>query len=665
MPQFSSGQDMLPLVQQLEQATKAGVDPDTFVHPGSGAVGRFQVTPGTSAEYGGDKDPAVETKNLQDPAYNKAQAGKILDDLHTKFGGDTNSVLVGYHSGPGVANKYGGSPPDTMPLTQGYLARAAKLLPGISPVQASEPAAAAPTTEAQENTLPTVYQNMAKARAAGYSWDEINAQVGGLRQKAQEAGFTNSEINKQMGLPEGYGPPDAPAAAAPTGPTTLQRGVMNVSDAISENLNRPLLSQNLPGPVGVLVRSAETWGINLPAALYSGGVTGVVEGLKAAGMEPNNAGRLQRDLQGLPEAFAGMLGFGGAAIDLRRAGTTMEDVHTVYGQKMTAAIHATRELSEGRPMSPEYAARLKEEATPYASMPSVVKGLKGRPSAAGFPVLPDMIDATTSVARGREYPVNEMQDVTLPKEATHTGATPAIQYQGKTYEGTNHIEARGAAANDTGHSMEKVADSAEHGTTEGGVFRGSDQPEGMASPKITTDAAGKAMNDQALQRIDDETLGGNSMTRIAQNLGKNFAETGEHPLDAAERAQNDGPFAALLKSETGGGGGEGYSAFNPVTGEGQALAPTAAFISRPQPASVLGKLKANLQHWFAPQSMTAESRAASRVLITARAEQDLGSWKSTEMLRGYGRAIADLTPEQQQASLLHSYETGDLGAYRG
>lgn len=98
----------------------AHVTADTVTSP-AGAVGRYQIMPGTARQYG--YDPT----RLTDPDYNKRVATAVLNDLHTRFHGDEAAILAAYNAGPGVAQRYvnAGHDPSVLPLeTQRYLDRA-------------------------------------------------------------------------------------------------------------------------------------------------------------------------------------------------------------------------------------------------------------------------------------------------------------------------------------------------------------------------------------------------------------------------------------------------------------------------------------------------------------------------------------------------------------
>jgi len=105
---------MLPLIRTLEGSGDDAVSP-------AGAVGRFQIMPGTARQYGFDPS------KLTDPSYNERAARTILADLSRRFHGDTEAVLIAYNAGPGRALTFLRDGRDRSELpkeTQNYLAHA-------------------------------------------------------------------------------------------------------------------------------------------------------------------------------------------------------------------------------------------------------------------------------------------------------------------------------------------------------------------------------------------------------------------------------------------------------------------------------------------------------------------------------------------------------------
>jgi hypothetical protein len=84
--------DILLKVKGLEASGDQAISP-------AGAIGRFQIMPGTARQYG--FDPA----KLGDVQYNEHAARTILSDLYRRFRGDEDAVLTAYNAGPGRAAK--------------------------------------------------------------------------------------------------------------------------------------------------------------------------------------------------------------------------------------------------------------------------------------------------------------------------------------------------------------------------------------------------------------------------------------------------------------------------------------------------------------------------------------------------------------------------------
>ena len=114
--------ELLGMVRKLEGSGDAAVSP-------AGAIGRYQIMPGTAQQYGFDPT------RLKDPAYNEQAARAILADLAKKYHGNVQEVLAAYNAGPGAANRFrnAGDNPSVLPQeTQRYVTRA-RGLDGYAP----------------------------------------------------------------------------------------------------------------------------------------------------------------------------------------------------------------------------------------------------------------------------------------------------------------------------------------------------------------------------------------------------------------------------------------------------------------------------------------------------------------------------------------------------
>lgn len=144
-----SGADMLPIILRAENSKTGDISR-------AGALGKYQIMPGTAQQYGfSDMD-----KLRNDDIYGEQVATVILNDLHRRFNGDINSILVGYNAGPGVATRWNANgKKNGLPLeTMRYLNTAAKFIkingmPALAPAPDAPPlpgaAEAAPMSEGQ------------------------------------------------------------------------------------------------------------------------------------------------------------------------------------------------------------------------------------------------------------------------------------------------------------------------------------------------------------------------------------------------------------------------------------------------------------------------------------------------------------------------------------
>jgi hypothetical protein len=121
-----TGANLLGIVRRSEGSGDQAVSP-------AGAVGRYQIEPGTARQYGFDPS------RLKDPAYNETVAKTILADLVRRYHGNTNEILAAYNAGPGVANRYRASGDNAGVLpreTQKYIDRA-QHMQGYTPIVVS------------------------------------------------------------------------------------------------------------------------------------------------------------------------------------------------------------------------------------------------------------------------------------------------------------------------------------------------------------------------------------------------------------------------------------------------------------------------------------------------------------------------------------------------
>ena len=88
---------------------------DDSVSP-KGAIGKHQIMVGTARQYGfGEGMSQAELAQwLHDPNNNAMVFHKIAADLHARFHGDMNAMLIAYNAGPGRAGEYLTKGPGTM-----------------------------------------------------------------------------------------------------------------------------------------------------------------------------------------------------------------------------------------------------------------------------------------------------------------------------------------------------------------------------------------------------------------------------------------------------------------------------------------------------------------------------------------------------------------------
>ncbi len=94
------------------------------------------------------------------------------------------------------------------PLLPAFVQANNGTMPGVQTAYEPPAPRVQPTTEQMdhplpgepESSLPLVYHAAAQARAAGYSWDQINDRLAGARGAATAAGYSDADVDKAFGL---------------------------------------------------------------------------------------------------------------------------------------------------------------------------------------------------------------------------------------------------------------------------------------------------------------------------------------------------------------------------------------------------------------------------------------------------------------------------------
>lgn len=162
--------ELLPVVAHAENSG------DTAVSP-KGAIGKYQIMPATARGLG------VDPNTLTDPQVNEGAARSLLGELNTRYKGDRDAILAAYNAGPKAADAFLAAGRDASVLpreTRNYLTRANSFV--------------------NEPGLPQVYQQSADARAAGYSWGDIDSHLQASRSAARNAGYSDAEIDEYLGI---------------------------------------------------------------------------------------------------------------------------------------------------------------------------------------------------------------------------------------------------------------------------------------------------------------------------------------------------------------------------------------------------------------------------------------------------------------------------------
>lgn len=193
----------LDMIDKLGERTSTyskmtGVPVDDVVSK-TGAVGRYQVEPGTAMQYGATQEQ-IDAGLLRDPTFNAKYAQKALDDLNKRFPNDPEAVAIGYEAGPGAAYRFIRSGRDYSVLGPNARAYAARVtgMPLKTRLDAAQTAAAQAASDSPVNVEPTIDQSMQETFKTNpfKIQDEHDEQVQSLETEAMQASVPkqNSEF---------------------------------------------------------------------------------------------------------------------------------------------------------------------------------------------------------------------------------------------------------------------------------------------------------------------------------------------------------------------------------------------------------------------------------------------------------------------------------------
>jgi hypothetical protein len=162
---------------------------------------------------------------------------------------------------------------------------------------------------AKGTELPLIYHAAAQARAAGYSWDEINDKFTAARQAANEAGYSDAEVNTAFGL----------SPAANKEPTPAGMEGLNLQPDTADNIRAfankyltPATNEDFQMPQTAGDFAKMVWGDIVDVGkIFGGGVANgmaaIVEGLDGKPRSMEDQVRLGIEAQSALALFAGGL----------------------------------------------------------------------------------------------------------------------------------------------------------------------------------------------------------------------------------------------------------------------------------------------------------------------------------------------------------------------
>lgn len=396
-------------------------------------------------------------------------------------------------------------------------------------------------------TYPTFYEKAAKARSAGYSWEEIGDHLVQGRAQAKAAGYTDAEINQHLGMspswdqagtPLDYVKPQIPAGAG------AEQAAQTIRDFTAKYLTA---DQDQPGS-------------QPPAPIRSAG-----DFLKAFGHD-------------------------------------IGDVGSIFGGGILQGLAATLEMMDGKPRSTEEWSQLNAEAMNFTGfLAGKGPGLKAadpRVGPLGIPATKDVIDAATSIVHPPEAPaIAAARDLLTEPASEPSGVAaaptmPVVNMQSlklmsqeaqlrqqhaelTELHGNIEVPPDAAAARDLLAKVDAVQREIDNPNVVGDELKTLKQRKDElltdTNPETLREKAGAlemqrqtaAQLENVQAQLDDvraqqaklqadaaltPTPAGADMATVMRNLGQNFTDTGEHPLDAAARAQSDPALMAQLQA---------------------------------------------------------------------------------------------------------------------
>lgn len=284
-------------------AAASGLAVSEVVSP-AGAVGKYQIMPGTARGYG------IDPVTLTDPAVNEAVAAKLLDDLTSRYRGDSEAVAIAYNAGPKWADRWirAGRNDDILPKeTQGYVTRLREL--NDIPVERGAAYGEVPSFSASVNS------RLARVAVEQMSRDaEVNVE-GALRQSlADEFGKTAGALDA---LPEWARPLMRETAEAPAPANTIREKPSQAASALAND------ADVVPVPEPEVPPSP----VNIIRAKVSPETAKVVQEAEAAVQEAKAAAEVEQD-----PTFPGFLD------ELNAASKTHDEFVTAVKSAITCAL---------------------------------------------------------------------------------------------------------------------------------------------------------------------------------------------------------------------------------------------------------------------------------------------------------------------------------------